>query len=192
MSKRNWKVNEITVKEIAEHLNEFHSVDFSDRRSLSAEDFKTEHFPEDLSKPLAREERKKILNAIKDLVRRAIKVCEKKGYTIANVFWSDDIYDQEFNIEGFDMKDFDIEQMRWWRKKGEWRICKPLEEQQRYLKWKRYFNIIAGFTEKIFNQQEMVKDKVNDEELFEEIREHIQMIHQEKRKKRRKQKNKRK
>jgi len=142
-------------KEIAEHLKEFHSVNFNDRSALNDEEFKEEHFPvllkhlEDKKNGYLSEKAKKDLNSIDEKIRLALKYCEEKGVAVIRVC-------------DFDTKTGEIE----------WRICMPTREQIEYLKFKRWFAIIEGLANKTLLQGNLI-DEVSLKQVLREIQDTI-------------------
>ena len=181
MTQQSWDMYKIKVEEIAEHLQEFHSVLFNDRRSLSEDDFNSEHFPELISDMQDRdlifenkykryerehylnEKGKERLNKVKVLLLRVLKFCEDNGIAIAKIYW--------YNENG----------------DGEWRICKPTEEQLAFLKFKRWFASAEGYINKALLQEQMLSEPALDE-MLQDFKDMVLSTQEEREKKREKKK----
>lgn len=147
MTAQDWKVNKVKHDEIIRHLNEFHSVDFSDRRALTEDEFLTEHFPElikdleDKDYGYLTKDRKKNIEKANNIIKNALKLCEEKQIPVIRVFdWN------ENNLP-------------------EWRICKPTQEQILYLKFKKWLAIIEGLANKTLLQGNLIEEQSIDEVL---------------------------
>lgn len=140
MSRTEWKIEKIKPEDIARHLEQYHQVSFWNRNSLNDDDFLAEHFDKEIrDKRLLREEGRTYVKKIDSKLRKALKICEEKGISVARV------YDAEYKgeING-----------PW-----EWRICSPTIEQVEELKVNRWEPIIGGFVTKIQKQSKMPKGK---------------------------------
>lgn len=141
MSKKKWDF-EINPKEIVEHLKEHHLVSFEDRRSLTYEDFISEHFNDD--KGLMRyNARSNEYKKCKDRLRKSIKLCESEGIPLTQVW--------DINEHG----------------NSELRFCKPNEEQVGYAKSKRYEKIVFGLLYKVENTLRMVEKRISLKQIVE-------------------------
>ncbi|MHA1201336.1 MAG: hypothetical protein ACTSQ4_02290 [Candidatus Heimdallarchaeaceae archaeon] len=154
MSNQDWNINKVKPEEIAHHLKDEHQYPFHDRRSLDVNDFIFEHFPA-LIRPMEEKNygylrgdgRKRILKA-RQLLSQSLKICEKKSIPIAKVY--------DFNESN----------------EGQWRICKPTNEQLAYLKFKRWFASAEGYFNKTLLQESMIQEADVDE-LLSQLKETI-------------------
>jgi hypothetical protein len=147
MSKETWNLDEVTKEEIVEHLQKFHQVDFNDRRALNEEEFIEGHFPnlvrdfQAINGNAFNKKNKSNVEKAHLLIRESLKKCEKEGISVIRVF--------DLNEEGF----------------GEYRICKPIQEQIEYLKFKRWLAMIEGFANKTLLQGNLIEELALDEVL---------------------------
>jgi len=161
--KQDWDINEIKIDEVAQHLIDYHSFEFNDRRALSCDDFIFEHFPslmkdmEDNGYGYLSEQGKEKIKKANELLKNTLKHCEERAIAIAKVY--------DLNEKG----------------EGEWRICKPTKEQLEYLKFKRWFASAEGYFNKAVCQDKMLstpdldilmeelKDKILDKQKQREV-----------------------
>lgn len=182
MTQTSWDMWKIKIIEIAEHLHKHHNADFNDRRSLSMDDFHAEHFPEVIQDMQDRDlefegnyrhrnreqsyltpDGKKRLNRVKALLMNTLKFCEENGIAIAKIYW--------WNEDG----------------EGEWRICKPTEEQLGFLKFRRWFPSAEGYINKALLQEQMLSEPALDV-MLQEFKEKVIEIQEKREKKREKKK----
>lgn len=181
MTVQSWDLYVTKVEIIVEHLTKHHSFPFNDRRSLPESDFLVDHFPELVKDMEDKElifegddiERKKGLYLGKKgkqrldrgihLLRQALKFCEENSIPLAKIYW--------FNEDG----------------DGEWRICKPTEEQLAFLKFKRWFASAEGYINKALLQERMLSEPEIDE-MLKEFKEKVLEIQKKREKKREKKK----
>ena len=172
MTQQNFDLYNIKVVEVVEHLVKFHSVPFGDRASLSEDDFMFEHFPEILKDMqddgygFLTEEGKVRLRRVRYIFKVALRYCEENSVAICKV------YDE--NEKG----------------DGEWRVCKPTEEQLAFLKFKRWFACAEGYFNKAFLQEGMLADltKEDTELLIGQLKDKIKEKREERDKKKEKKK----
>jgi len=140
MTNQDWDLDKITARKIAEHLEKEHSFGFNDRRAISMDDFMFEHFPcimramQDEGYGFLDEQGKKDISKARKHLRESLKYCEENQIPIIKV------YDFNENDE------------------GEWRICKPTQEQVDYLKNHRWFKSAEGYFNKAILQNQMLSE----------------------------------
>jgi len=150
MTITNWDLD-TNKKIIAEHLQQYHAVDFRSRASLNDEEFKEEHFPkllrylQDEKNGYLSADGRKEISSIDSKIREALKFCEESQIPVVRVC--------DFNESG----------------NIEWRICKPTSEQVEYLKFKRWFVIIEGLANKTLLQGNLV-DEISLDEILKEMK----------------------
>jgi len=138
MTTQDWNIKKISIKEIAQHLIDFHSVDFNDRRALSVDDFMSEHFlalikhMQDNGYGYLSNVGREKLQEVREKLQETLKFCEDNSIPIAKVY--------DFNEKG----------------EGEWRVCKPTITQLEYLKFKRWFASAEGYFNKAVMQEKMI------------------------------------
>jgi len=136
--KAEFDVEKVDVKDVVNHLKEFHSVSFNDRRALTVDDFIYEHFPcvikdmQDIGYGYLSDLGKARLQEVKNILSKSLKYCEENSIKIAKVY--------DFNEKG----------------EGEWRVCKPTLSQLEFLKFKRWFASAEGYFNKAVMQEKML------------------------------------
>jgi len=96
-----------------------------------------------------------------DILSKALKYCEENKIPVAKVY--------DFNENG----------------EAEWRICKPSEEEIRYLRFHRWFASAEGYINKALLQQRMISEPELDA-MLKEFKEKVLEIQSDREKKRKK------
>ena len=136
--KADFDVEKVDVKDVVNHLKEFHSVSFNDRRALTVDDFMYEHFPsvikdmQDNGYGYLSDLGKARLQEVKNILAKALKYCEENTIAIAKVY--------DFDEKG----------------EGRWRVCKPTTNQLEFLKFKKWFASAEGYFNKAVMQEKML------------------------------------